>query len=150
MKLYLRSLEVADETVARLARRYSCWRSPSPGCLRRGSRRVALGANPRRDPAAAPSLDARQPGARRSGSRRDSDDHAGWRLDPGAGRDSDSAIDTVAAERVGLSLAARNGKPARSCPRRSPEFLGDVQAAIKQLIQDQPKIFVKRRLRGLL
>jgi hypothetical protein len=30
------------------------------------------------------------------------------------------------------------------CPRQSPVFLGDVQAAIKQLIQDQPKIFVKR------
>jgi len=30
------------------------------------------------------------------------------------------------------------------CPRQSPAFLGDVQGAIKQLIQDQPKIFVKR------
>ena len=31
-----------------------------------------------------------------------------------------------------------------NCPRQSPAFLGDVQAAIKQLIQEQPDIFVKR------
>jgi hypothetical protein len=31
-----------------------------------------------------------------------------------------------------------------NCPRVSPVFLGDVQGAIKQLIQEQPKIFVKR------
>jgi hypothetical protein len=30
------------------------------------------------------------------------------------------------------------------CPRTSPAFLGDVQASIKQLIKEQPKIFVKR------
>jgi hypothetical protein len=31
-----------------------------------------------------------------------------------------------------------------NCPRQSPAFLGDVQAAIKQLVQEQPGIFVKR------
>jgi hypothetical protein len=30
------------------------------------------------------------------------------------------------------------------CPRTSPAFLGDVQAAIKQLVQEQPQIFKKR------
>ena len=30
------------------------------------------------------------------------------------------------------------------CPRTSPAFLGDVQAAIKQLVQEQPGIFKKR------
>jgi hypothetical protein len=35
-----------------------------------------------------------------------------------------------------------------SCPRVGPVFLGDVQAAINQLIQEQPSIFVKRSCEG--
>ena len=31
-----------------------------------------------------------------------------------------------------------------NCPRTSPQFLGDIQASIKQLIQEQPNIFIKR------
>jgi hypothetical protein len=31
-----------------------------------------------------------------------------------------------------------------SCPRTSPAFLGDVQASIRQLIQEKPGIFKKR------
>jgi hypothetical protein len=31
-----------------------------------------------------------------------------------------------------------------SCPRTSPAFIGDVQAALNQLVKDQPEIFKKR------
>jgi hypothetical protein len=35
-----------------------------------------------------------------------------------------------------------------NCPRTSPSFLGEVQGAIAQLVEEQPKIFSKRDCQG--
>jgi hypothetical protein len=45
---------------------------------------------------------------------------------------------------VSACRLARGTGTGDSCPRTSPAFLGDVQASIKQLIQEQPEIFKKR------
>jgi hypothetical protein len=42
----------------------------------------------------------------------------------------------------------RGSGTGEDCPRSSPAFLGDVQEAISQLIQEQPRLFTKRGCEG--
>lgn len=55
--------------------------------------------------------------------------------------------ETTPAPTTGCRLPPGTGN-GESCPRTSSNFLGDVQASIAQLIEEQPKIFSKRDCQG--
>jgi hypothetical protein len=105
----------------------------SGGCLRKVSDELPSEPNPPESPAAAPSLTPIAPvpvGPPTS----PTPPTGGATPEPGA---------TPPPTAAGCRLPKGPGT-GFDCPRQSPAFLGDVQSSIKQLIQEQPDIFVKR------
>jgi hypothetical protein len=133
MKLYLCSLGVAMTTWSRAVPVGLLVVLVSGGCLKKGADELPSEPNPPESPAAAPSLTPIAPVP--VGPAPPSTPTGGPTPEPGA----TPAPPTASACRLPRGTGTGEG-----CPRQSPAFLGDVQAAIKQLIQEQPDIFVKR------
>jgi hypothetical protein len=103
----------------------------SVGCLRKVADELPSEPNPPHNPSTAPSLTPIAPVPVAPGPAPTPADGPTPVPDP-----------TPAPPMSGCRLPRGTGT-GEDCPRISPVFLGDVQAAIKQLIQEKPSLFVK-------
>jgi len=113
----------------------------SGACLRKADDELPSEPNPPQDPSTAPSLSPIVPVPVGPAPEVAPGPTGGSTPEPGA-------TPTPAPPTSGGCRLPRGTGTGEDCPRTSPVFLGDVQAAIKQLIQEQPQLFVKRSCEG--